>query len=68
MSAFLWDAGLAALACDNPALEVAPGDPSIGSLHRRLIPLLGFAIGELLDFEELAGGTADMSICLYRSP
>ena len=31
-----------------------PGDPDVGSLHRRLIPHLGFAIGELFDFGPLA--------------
>jgi hypothetical protein len=31
-----------------------PGDPAVGSLHRRLIPLLGFALGEMFDFETLA--------------
>lgn len=54
MSEFLWDSGVAALACDNPAVEVTPGDPAVGSLHRRLIPCLGFAIGELFDFGPLA--------------
>ena len=54
MSRFLWDAGVAALPCDNPSLEVVPVDPSTGSLHRRLIPHLGFAIGELFDFGPLA--------------
>ena len=52
---FLWDAQAVAVAADNPTLEVAPGDPAIGSLHRRLIPMLGFAVSELLDFERLAG-------------
>jgi len=51
---FLWNAHIAAIACDNPAVEVAPGDPQQGSLHRRLLPLLGFALGELFDFEQLA--------------
>ena len=54
MSRFLWDAGVAALPCDNPSVEVVPGDPAVGSLHRRLIPHLGFAIGELFDFGPLA--------------
>jgi hypothetical protein len=54
MSRFLWNGGVAALTCDNPAVEVAPGDTRIGSLHRRLIPCLGFAIGELFDFGALA--------------
>jgi hypothetical protein len=54
MSRFLWDSGVAALPCDNPAVEVVPSDPSQGSLHGRLIPHLGFAIGELFDFGPLA--------------
>jgi hypothetical protein len=54
MSRFLWDSGVAALPCDNPSVEVVPADPAVGSLHRRLIPHLGFAIGELFDFGPLA--------------
>ena len=46
--------GVTALPCDNPSVEVVPADPSDGSLHRRLIPHLGFAIGELFDFARLA--------------
>lgn len=54
MAELLWDSGFAAVAADNPAVEVAPGSPAIGSLHRRLLPLLGMPLGELFDFEELA--------------
>jgi hypothetical protein len=54
MSRFLWDSGAAAIAADNPAVETVPVDPAIGSLHLRLIPALGFAIGELFDFSALA--------------
>jgi kynurenine formamidase len=54
----LWDSGAAAVAADNPTLEVAPGDPAVGSLHRRLIPLLGFVVAELLDFGRLAAACA----------
>jgi kynurenine formamidase len=54
MARFLWNSEVAALACDNPAVEVVPGDPQVGSLHRRVLPLLGFALGELFDFEALA--------------
>lgn len=53
MARYLWDSRIAAVACDNPALEVAPGDAAVGDLHRRLIPCLGLAIGELFDFSEL---------------
>lgn len=50
----LWDGGLIAVAADNPPIEVTPGDPAVGSLHRRLLPMLGFALSELLDLAELA--------------
>jgi kynurenine formamidase len=53
MSRFLWDSGAAAVVSDNPAVEVAPGDPAVGSLHRRLIPCLGFVLGELFDLSAL---------------
>jgi kynurenine formamidase len=58
MARYLWDAGIAAVVVDNPALEVAPSDPKVGDLHRRLIPCLGFAVGELFSFGELAGACA----------
>lgn len=61
MARALWNWHVAAIACDNPAAEVSPGDPAVGSLHRRLIPALGMAIGELLDFEELARRCAQRS-------
>ncbi len=54
MARFLWNAHPAAICCDNPAIEVVPGDPAIGSLHRRLLPTLGMALGEMFDFEQLA--------------
>jgi kynurenine formamidase len=54
MARFLWDSGACAVAADNPSLEVSPGDPQIGSLHRRLLPMLGFVVGELLTFGRLA--------------
>lgn len=54
MARFLWNSQVSAVVCDNPGAEVAPGSAVVGSLHRRLLPTLGFAIGELFDFEELA--------------
>lgn len=51
---YLWDWGVGALATDTPAVEPVPGDPAVGSLHRRLLPLLGIPLGELFDLEELA--------------
>jgi Putative cyclase len=53
MARFLWDVHPGALCCDNPAVETIPGDPAIGSLHRRILPLLGLALGEFFDFERL---------------
>lgn len=53
MARFLWDAGVSAVALDNPSCEVAPGDPAVGSLHRRLIPMLGLVIGELFNLGPL---------------
>lgn len=55
---FLWDNGIAAVAVDNPAVERGPGAREDGSLHRRLIPTLGFALAELLDLEALADACA----------
>jgi len=51
---YLWNWGIAALATDTPAVEPVPGDPAVGSLHRRLLPLLGIPLGELFDLEELS--------------
>lgn len=55
----LWDWHVAAVVCDNPSVEVRPGDPAQGSLHRRLIPLLGMALGELFALDEMAAACAD---------
>jgi kynurenine formamidase len=54
MARFLWDSGVAAVACDNPAVEVVPVDREDGFLHGRLIAGLGMAIGELFSFGPLA--------------
>jgi kynurenine formamidase len=54
MARAIWDAHPAALCCDNPAVEQVPGDPAVGSLHRRLLPTLGLALGEMFDFEALS--------------
>lgn len=54
MARFIWNSQPAALCCDNPAVEVVPGDASVGSLHRRLLPTLGIALGEMFDFEALS--------------
>jgi kynurenine formamidase len=54
MARFLWNHHVSAVCTDNPSVEAAPGDPSVGSLHRRLIPALGMVLGELLELAELA--------------
>lgn len=54
MARFLWNNRVAAVVADNPTVEVSPGDPAVGSLHRRLIPLLGYALGELFVLDDLA--------------
>jgi kynurenine formamidase len=54
MARYLWDKHVAAVVTDNPAVETAPGDPAAGFLHRRLIPLLGMALGELFYLDGLA--------------
>lgn len=54
MARWLWNAGVAAVAADNPAVEQTPGSRQVGSLHRRLLAGLGMPLGELFDFERLA--------------
>ncbi len=59
MARYLWDSGAAAVISDSFATEVWPADFSeaarpFGFLHRVLIGLLGFAIGELWNLEDLA--------------
>lgn len=68
---FLWDAGFCAVAADNPAVENLPGDPAVGSLHRRLIPGLGMPLGELWDLDELAVACAEQKryeVCVVSVP
>jgi kynurenine formamidase len=70
---YLWDLHVAAVAADNPALEVWPpgaragwrealrDDPSGAPevfLHTALLPLLGLPIGELFDLDGLAEACA----------
>ncbi|MCU1529052.1 MAG: hypothetical protein JWP75_2815 [Frondihabitans sp.] len=54
MAEFLWDTRISIVGTDNPAVENSPGDPAVGSLHRRLLPALGLPMMELLDLERLA--------------
>jgi kynurenine formamidase len=57
---FLWDHRVAAVCTDNPAVESAPGNRSDGSLHRRLLPMLGVVMGELFDLDRLSVRCADL--------
>jgi kynurenine formamidase len=54
MARLLWDWHVAAVVTDLPAVEPVPGDPSVGSLHRRLLPLLGIPLAELFALEKLS--------------
>jgi kynurenine formamidase len=68
---FLWDSGVCAVAADNPAVENLPGDPAVGSLHRRLIPGLGMPMGELWDLDELAAACRALgrwTVCVATVP
>lgn len=60
MAEYLWDHRIALIGSDNPAVENAPGDRSVGSLHRRLLPALGLPMLELLDLEVLAERCAEL--------
>jgi hypothetical protein len=52
----LWNLHVAALACDNPAVEVFP--PTSEFLHTQFLPMLGIPLGELWDLDELADDCA----------
>jgi kynurenine formamidase len=59
MAEYLWNAHVAAVAGDNPAVEVWPPDlrpeaMPFGFLHRMLIGQFGMAIGELWWLDDLA--------------
>lgn len=55
----LWDWHISAIAADNPAVEATPGDAAVGSLHRRVLAMLGIPLGELFDFERLRDKLAE---------
>ncbi len=56
VAAWLWDHEIPAVAADCPAVEAMPGSrvSEESSLHFRLVPLLGIALGELFYLEMLA--------------
>jgi kynurenine formamidase len=55
---FLWDNGIVSVAADNVACERLPVDRAKGFLHRRMIPLLGMAVGEFWHLAELSEACA----------
>jgi kynurenine formamidase len=59
-AAWLWDHQVAAVAADNPGVEVYPADPEdlAHFLHYRLLTFLGMALGELFELEGLAADCA----------
>jgi kynurenine formamidase len=65
MAEWLWDRRVAAVAADNPGVELYPADPDELDrfLHYRLLPLLGFAIGELFALDALAEDCAADGVC-----
>ena len=54
MARFLWETHPGALCVDNPAVEVVPGNPEDGSLHRRVLAAQGLTLGEMFDFDTLS--------------
>jgi kynurenine formamidase len=53
MAEYLWDGEFAAVAVDNPGVEVLPRDPSKPYLHARILPMFGMPMGEFFLFEDL---------------
>jgi kynurenine formamidase len=67
---FLWDNGIVSVAADNIACETLPVDREKGFLHRRMIPLLGMAIGEfwyLPDLSAHCASTGDYDFMLVSA-
>jgi kynurenine formamidase len=67
---FLWDTGIVAVAADNIACEALPVDRAKGFLHRRMIPLLGMAVGEfwwLAELSEHCASTSDFDFLLVSA-
>jgi kynurenine formamidase len=61
MCRYLWDAHVAAVACDTFAVEVFPPERAspLGFIHRMLIGQFGMALGELWWTEDLAADCAE---------
>lgn len=54
MAEHLWNLHIAAIAADNPALEMFPATAENGFLHFKLIPHFGMPIGEMWYLDDLA--------------
>ncbi len=59
MAELLWDAGVAALASDNPTVEVFPFESDKDNLHHRLMVNLGMPLGKMFDLDALAAACND---------
>ena len=57
-AAWLWDRGVSAVAADNHALETLHVRREEGFQHRRLLPMLGIAVGEYFHLAPLAADCA----------
>jgi hypothetical protein len=55
---WLWDNKVVGVLADNFACEALPVNRDHGFQHRRLIPLMGMVVGELVDLERLADDCA----------
>ncbi|MEV8546500.1 cyclase family protein [Streptomyces sp. NPDC051572] len=68
-AAYLWDSRCSAVAVDNPGVEVLPRNPDEPYLHARLIPMLGFPMGEFFAFDQLVRTCEhdDRYSCLFVS-
>jgi kynurenine formamidase len=58
MIGWIWDSGIAAVACDNPAVEALPFDAAGHTLHAGLKAALGVSLGELFALDDLAADCA----------
>ncbi|MDP2949383.1 MAG: cyclase family protein [Chloroflexota bacterium] len=58
MAEYLWNLHIAAVAADNPSVDVWPPTAGGGFLHFYLLPLFGMPIGEMWYLEELAADCA----------
>lgn len=57
---WLWDRRISALAVDNVGVEAVPYLSAEGSVHHRLLAMLGMALGELWDLRELSATCAEL--------